>query len=245
MKHWLFQLVPAFLLAFSSSACRTPANHSDADAVPHANAADDLDSTAAEEFSILDVDYEIRGYMPLKVFVIKDSLLSYLQQKIAAKEQEFSPPSSNEVKDIAISHVVLDLTDGGLSLNFRLNFSFRKCVGGVCGWWQPAQTSNELIFQVSVESWVLLAKLADVKVHIDNQFLGMVLGKTMAAQVADIMSKQINQGLARVSGKSLQDMTTASVPAVARSVLSNFTSFDAAIYSEGVQLTLRRHAAAQ
>lgn len=190
-------------------------------------------------FSILDVDYEIRSFFPLSVFVSEQSLLPFLEKRMEERQNEFSPAPNREVKDATVSNIKADFTEGGLNVSFRLNFKFRKCTGKLCGWWQPAQTTNYVKFAISVNDWIMQAKLNGVKVHVDNDFLNAMIGDMLASEVASQMSKEINHALANVSGKSMREIMAETIPERATFIMG-ITSFDAAALEDGLLVTLSR-----
>lgn len=224
--------------------CRTPNGQSQLDAEEESPRVAGATNLAQLPFSIRDVDYEIRSFLPLTIFVTKDSLMTFLRQRVAEKQKDFTPPANNEVKNVKVSNIEIDLAEGGLDVNFRLNFSFRKCVGKACGWWQPAQTTNRLKLAIVIDDWVLSAKLTDVKVYVDNDFLNAMIGDLLAREIAKTLTTEINRDLNEISGKTLQEVMSQSLPE-RQSMLSNLTSFDATIQADGVLLTLSRRRASE
>lgn len=200
-----------------------------------ANSEEKPDSTP---ITINDLDYQILKYFPLTVFVPKASLKAWIDRVITGSPKEMQAVDKETTKDLLLTPVDIDLASGGLLIDFKLDFKFRKCVGRVCGWWQPVHTINKARFSLTIDNWVLHAKLDDLNVEVQDKLLKATIGNIIERDMITQMDTEINSALAKASGQNLKEKI---IQRMRRPLafLANRAKFDLDIQEDGLLIVVK------
>lgn len=198
--NWIVSiiLIPLLSLAFSCKRKQITAESSvKADYTAAGNAVNDIDWSHLE------------GDASLTTLIEKKELLEELTKVTNAFAAGLKFDERCEVKNVKISRTGNDVVGKELVLTLFGRGDLALC--------DPTQISGEgpvtdsvdvefkvnITYQISMESWTLVAKVRDVRVEVDNQFADALLG-FFRGMIGDLLEGYLNKALSKMSGLDLQ-----------------------------------------